>query len=402
MNSKIKDKIKELFKNTPDDIGVSWGKKVKGGIFTGERCIVFKVKNKKPLKNISKDQILPTEVEIDNTIYKTDVWEVGEIKPLSCDNNTINNCYDWVTIPPTNRNRIRPLMGGIKITSDAIFPSWGTLGLIAIDTETSSLIGITNNHVAVANAFYTTDRNPWSIQNTINGSVYQNTVDVADIIGKVIRYNPIYLIPEYNKVDGAIISITSSTIDISQSFKQHGLSYALPMEFATTEEIDDLLSSDPPIYSSGARSGVKGSTDCGLTISALDVTIVVGPYMNDGAMENVYYEELIEFTRLNPDCAWPINGGDSGSVLIANFSGIWKIIGLCFAGGYFTGYACRIDNVANELNISAWDESAKNFIDLSSQEIITVNGVSADKTITCNGKTYWQIGSGLTNNPCVE
>jgi hypothetical protein len=88
-------------------------------------------------------------------------------------------------------------------------------------------------------------------------------------------------------------------------------------------------------------------------------------------------------------------------VLIADYSGTWKIIGLCLAGSTNYGLACRIDNVATQLGIEAWDGSAKNYIDFASQDIITVTGTSSDATIVCDGKTYWQIGAGLTNNPCV-
>ena len=54
-----------------------------------------------------------------------------------------------------------------------------------------------------------------------------------------------------------------------------------------------------------------------------------------------------------------ISWEDSGSALAAYIDGVWKIIGLCFAGSTYYGMACRIDNVAAQLNISAWDGTTK-------------------------------------------
>ena len=46
----------------------------------------------------------------------------------------------------------------------------------------------------------------------------------------------------------------------------------------------------------------------------------------------------------------------------------WKIIGLAFAGNTFDGFACRIDDVASELGIQAWDGTTKNYLNLATKQ----------------------------------
>jgi hypothetical protein len=110
------------------------------------------------------------------------------------------------------------------------------------------------------------------------------------------------------------------------------------------------------------------------------------------------------FTRTNPECPSPIASGDSGSALIANFSGTWKIIGLVFAGGTsasnYVGFANRIDNVASQLSIQSWDGTSKNYVDLASKTYKTIGGGSSNKTLSCSGSTYWQVGLTNLSSPC--
>lgn len=411
MEESLKNKIKELYESTPPTTGVAFGKKRVGGKFTGENCIIFNVEKKKSLSELEDDEILPSTVNIDGVIYKTDVWESGKIKLLACDETTSGNCYDWEDYPPQNQNEFRPLYGGVQCTSANNSSTYGTLGFMAMDTLTSAIVGVSNNHVLVKNAFYTTSRDVNNVENELSDVVYQNYPIAGQEIGKVIRYVPISQSPTYNQVDGALVGIFPNTggntpyIDFTASYKQYGLSYTLPLSFASTGEIDGMLDVEspyynPPLYSSGAGTGAKGESLCGLTISGTNAYELVGGYNNGGVEEDVLFSDLLSFTRTNPDCLYPIASGDSGSALIADFNGTWKIVGLVFAGGDYDGVACRIDKVASQLGISAWDGSTIPFIDLSSQIIITEDGQSSAKTKTCNGDLYWQIGAGTNNNPC--
>jgi hypothetical protein len=403
LTENIKQKIQELFESTPENVGVSYGRKVSNGEFTGELGITFTVETKLPLEELSEDQVLPSSVTIDGVDYVTDVIQIGKLQTLACDPTTEANCYGWETVPPGNRGTIRPLKGGISISSFNKQGYAGTLGFIAVDTATQALVGITNNHVVIKDAFYTSDRNiNGTLENEMSDNVYQTgenyTPDPLLKIGEILRYVPMHTTG--NTVDGAMFSVASADISNTESIKQYGLSYTAAMPFASTAEINSILSTNPSVYSSGKTSGAKGEGFCGLTISAIGQVAPVSGYNLQGTTTTVTFQNSILFTRTNPDCRAPISPGDSGSALIANFSGTWKIIGLCFAASEFVGVANRIDDVASQLGIEAWNGSAKNYVNLATKAYKTVPGGSANKTFTCSGSTYWQVGLTNTSYPC--
>ena len=435
----IKQKIEELFQSTPDYVGVGWGHKISKDQFIEERTIVFRVPKKLPLSEIPEEEHLPSTVEIDGVTYKTDVVEVGDVVPLStCPSSTLNTCYTWTwfgfqetaggqiygpgNIPPGNRGVIRPIKGGISITSANNPISVGTLGFLAVDNAKNALVGVTNNHVVIGTAFYTNYRN------VTNSNEYQDqycqpgeggfAANSNYVVGEVVRYVPIVPQPSVNQVDGALVTIDPSKVTNVESYKLYGTSITTPMPFATTAEIDQLSPATTLLVSSGRSSGVKSPTSCGIKINALNVSIPLSTYIdpNTGQLTGGYnlngtrtganFVNLIEFIRTDlqlngaPACPYPIYGGDSGSALAAQINGTWKIIGLVFAGSTYYGYACRIDNVAAQLNISAWDGTTKNYFDTGSRAYRTTPGGSSDKTLTCTNNIYWQVGTTSLTNPC--
>lgn len=408
LTESIKQKIQELFDSTPENVSVSYGKKITNGEFTGQLGITFFVETKLPLEAIDEGQLLPSSVSIDGVDYVTDVIEVGNIETLVCDSTTLNNCYGWQNVPPGNRGTIRPLKGGISLGSYNNQGKVGTLGLIAVDVATQALVGITNNHVVVKDAFYTNDRNlSGTIENELSDNVYQNgensTPNPLLKIGEVLRYVPMNL-SSTNTVDAAMISVNASDISNTESIKQYGLSNTTAMPFASTGEIDALLSTDPLLYSSGRTSGAKGEGSCGLSVLSIGTSANVSGYNLQGVTKTVAFSNSIVFTRSNPQCPSPIAGGDSGSILIANFSGTWKIIGLVFAGGTsgsnYIGLANRIDQVASQLGIEAWDGTSKEYVNLASKTYKTTSGSNSNKTLLCSGSTYWQVGLTNSSSPC--
>jgi len=423
------EKIEELYESTPDYVGVGFGFKLINREYTEEHAIIFTVEKKLPIEEIPEDELLPKEIKIDGVVYKTDVVEVGKIELLSCDSTTLNTCYNWrepfiydgiqygLNIPPGNRGYIRPLKGGISITSQNQLGKVGTLGFIAVDNAKNALVGVTNNHVVVGNAFYTALRNASPV-NEYQDSYYQPGEagfqgNPSYIVGEVVRYVPIHA-NAYNQVDGALVTIASSTVTNAESFKQYGLAYNTPMPFATTAEIDGMIIPgspyyNPPIYSSGRTSGLKSGSLCGLRVFTVNQIIPVGSssppppsgYNLDGTNVPVTFNRVIGFTRTNADCPFPIQGGDSGSALIADFNGVYKIIGLVFAGGFpYYGFANRIDDVATQLNMSAWDGTTKNYFNTGSRQFITTPGGSYNTTIDCNNNIYSQVGTISNTNPC--
>jgi len=435
----INKKIAELFDNTPNNVGVGMGNKIKNGEYTGEVCVVFTVDKKLPLSEIPQNQVLPTSVVIDGVTYKTDVFEVGVINALTCPPNSTggtswatactvcNQCYDWypanqssVVIPP-NRSRVRPLQGGLSMATNNNINEIGTLGFFAKDASTGVLVGVTNAHVAIGDAFYTSERNLLGVvQNEMADNGLQPGAEIStptsnDIIGQVVRYVPLYKTTTSikNQVDAALVAVNSASIRSIQngtptsadSFNQIGLTgITQPMYFASTSDIDSLLTtySGAEIWSSGRSTGPKQGL-CGLKINSVNYSALVNGYNLQGVSNSAIFEQCISFTRINPNCIYPIYPGDSGSALIGYFPAtpggpnlVPKIIGLCFAASDTLGLAVRIDKLTTALDIVWWDGLQPNFILPSSIKFVTVPNGSSNKTLSCSGQTYWQVG--LTNS----
>ena len=362
-----------------------------------------------------------------------------------------------------NRQTQRGLKGGISITSTSKSTpftntgSVGTMGLVCQDSASGALVGLTNNHVVIRDAFYTSQRtytNPQNeydlidSSNTIQGDFVYQTGEIQPTnpggvyeIGRVLRYVPIYTSSSIaanpslvNKVDAAMFSLycTSSigglqVINFTSSFQQLGLTYTSSMPFASTAEIDSLINNNYELFSSGRTTGPKGSpsTLCPLRIVGYASFPISFPLQ--GTQTLSYFTDVIAFVKpansssFTPTtpltsttiCPYPIWGGDSGSTLIANIGGTWKIVGLVFAGngapynptlGYQVassiGYACRIDQVAEQLGIKAWTGSAAPVIDHDTIVYRTVSGSNSDKTLVCSGSTYWQVGLTQKHNIC--
>jgi hypothetical protein len=409
MTESISNKIYELFKSTPDDISVGFGYKQVNGQYTDEKSIVFGVKTKLPLSELAEKDMLPSTVEIDGVIYNTDVVQNRGMNFLACDNSSSNPCFPYgyppnIELTPNSQTQ-RPLKGGSTISNWA---GTGTMGFIAKHTRTGKLVGVTNSHV-----LYIVSYNSTSIQQSpqlpsypfgnvssifqmpfSNPATYNNN---EKIIGKSLYIKRLVKKPFYNDIDAGIISLTEKDRYLfdrvtTESWKQVGLDIGTtPPPFATTYELDHLLD-DPnlEISSSGARTGPKEGA-CGLKISQINVVTYIGfDYTFQGA---------IQFTRINPDCLWPAGPGDSGSAMFAKIGGVWKIIGLIFAaaGDYSSAVVCRIDKIAEQLGIEAWDGTVTptSFIDPATIKNIVTAGVTGDDSITVGGKVYKQSGSTI-------
>lgn len=405
MNKKdLIDLTKKYLMETDDNIvGVSYAYNVVGGSLTKDMALSFRVKEKLPESKLDPSKIIPKEIEYLGEKFITDVIQC-EYEPV-CD----SSFYTWQTTPPPNRYILRPLKGGISTINYSSIPGYmGTLGFMAIDNDDNSLVGVSNVHVFVDDPFSAIERtNPSVITNVKNDVVVQPHNSISNPIGIVKKYVPLRLnpYPYWNNVDGALTTLDSSVIDINESWKQLGLTLTSPPPFATTSEIDNLLSTDPYLYSSGNRTGAKGEGITKLKVFALGSSFNIA-YNKQGVNTSALFNDSIEFVATEDDgatiCQYPINGGDSGSALLADIGGTKKIIGLVFASGSFGGYssmigvACRIDNVASQLNISAWNGSLPNYSDKDGIEQYVASGLDNRTNLTYNGKVYWQVG--LTNN----
>lgn len=439
--------IGELFHNTPDYVhAIGYAHKYVSGTNTNEGSIVFDVLKKLPKDQVPQDELIPSEINIDGNIYKTDVVECEPIKYAA-------SCYGWTTAQYrgiTNitgidnlRRTVRPLKGGVSIANiggtwatygangvPAEYPDtgiasygYGTMGAIVVDNEDNSLVGLTNAHVVVGrdaqeyfSTAFRTDNNrrigakatgapqtapnlasrtynilddTYYIQYTLGerkleqgirqpgedidyGNVFGNLIYNSNgqfpnaHIGQVKRFTPIiytgtdpttYSFSGTN-VDGALISLKQSELDEAQSWKFAGFEslFTKPLPFATTAQIN-AITIGSNVWSVGRTTGPKGSGIC---------TPVVINSVNKVAFVSTnyaYYRDLTYY-QYQDASTYPLYEGDSGSVAIMNFgtnaAPDYRIVGLCFAYSSAVGVFCRIDNVAAQLNISAFTGSGYN------------------------------------------
>jgi hypothetical protein len=431
----LNDKIQEIYNSTPDYIhNVSIGNKIKNGIETNDISIVFFVHKKLPIEEIPENEKIPSSIEIEGKTYKTDVIENSGFSAIVC--------YG-VNDPKITflQSRQRPLSGGLEITN---FFKWkevepfvfntevGTLGLIAVDNTDNTLVGLTNSHVAILDAFNSSERDQAleltnirddkdyvsnfgqaGFNATVNPNILQwgsspNKNLETDKIGSPKRYYP-FSIVNINYIDAAICTIRQNFVDLN-SASQALLVDTFAMPFATTAEINSLAADGEnygaSISSCGRTTGPKGD-NCPMTVKYISTTSSVSGFYIQGKNDvEISFSDCLQFQYVDGSDA-PVLGGDSGSALIANFNGINKIIGLVFAGNSIDtpnyGLACRIDRISELLNISAWDGTAKSFTPYPPQIDFIFRPKSDNRPyVDYQGKRYWQAGLINATNQVTE
>ena len=413
-NEEIKQKIKELADNSSEDCtSISYGFKESGGKLTKEKSIIFSFKKKKKLSELTSAEIIPQNIKIGDEVIKTDVQEgTNEFAAYeACPSNFYfwsgNNALNPTgATTPTQQNTIRPIMGGLQIRNQT--KSWvGTMGFIAVDKDTDSLVGVTNAHV-MTEIFFEANQPSRGVENVFGDDMGQPSSSVSQQVGVTKKYIPVKSnsLGGINYVDGALFTLDSSVVDSNESYKYYGLSFSGAPTFATTSEIDDLISNEWDFFSVGRTTGAKGEGDTKLKFLSTG-SVFVSNKLNSTTDSTCRFDECISYiasastTTTGNGCFYPINSGDSGSALLANINGQIKIIGLCFAGstsgsvdGYFTiGRACRIDRVASELNIEPFTGQTINYSDKSNPQVHYEVGFSNLSATTIGGNKFFQMGT---------
>ena len=330
----LQQTITEWHSKTPDSVhGVGYGYKTKNGIKTDELSVVFSVLNKKPLAELTQEEILPTSLIIDNEIIKTDVIETVIARPLS----TCNGSED----SSSNNHRMsqRPLMGGISISHNEEGATAGTLGGLFRDKDDGSVVALTNLHVVCPypgsmGLWSDSDRSvSWDIQNK---SILQPGVDDGGIsgnsIGNIKRYFPLRTGIHYNKIDAAVIGIDDFVAPAlrllgSYSQSQLGASEKLVYPVATSSLINDLFLNNFQseyaqrckfLVKSGRTTGYIGDElGCEVKVVSENYTTYV-PYARGLGMgdTNILMDTLIKIEYNSDIKDNVVVGGDSGSLLI--------------------------------------------------------------------------------------
>lgn len=434
LNDRLKSKIKELYDATDDNVhGVSLGYKFKNGTKTGETSIVFRVLKKLPVDQVPSDKLLPSEIDLDGVKIKTDVQESNTPMLVACyspgDPNITRlqpaQSMETILLPMRGGQEIIQFpKGWIKNEDGSHSIELGTIGFFCVDDVDGKTVGMTNAHVVVDDYVFCSEKqldanNMYDPAKWLNGSHYNPSALSADwtlissssssttyqlnfnqVIKRVKRYTGVSL-ENTNYVDSAVLMMKPSAID-ANSYKMWGPigvdPFTSPMPFATTQEIDSLLTTDPRLFSTGRTSGPKGFTDspsCNLRIYEIgNSSTIMHPLIG-----NMDYSDLIVY-GYEDGGSGPSLGGDSGSALVALLGSTYKIIGQVFAGSYSAGFACRIDRIAEEMKVRAWDgtlvkgtDSQPNMGELvlhgSDQRCGRTSFVHTD------GHTYWQMGSRL-------
>ena len=434
MNDEIKTKIKELYETTPDYVhGVKVGYKIKNGQKTNQLSIVFHVLEKKSINDIPQDELLPSSIQFSDGLLITDVVESKKAYMMTCYTNTSATPSTSYDSTDTNVARLRgrttpalfPMRGGQEIiqyptewtpVAGSFSISVGTIGFYCIDNVDGRIVGVTNSHVLIYNRLFGSERilsnettdayniyeqRSWVYDGSLRypGAVIADGANPIKIAGRLKRYYPVSE-SGTNYIDTAILIPEATLID-ANSYKIWGVignpDYSPFMPFATTGEIDNLLVSQPYLYSTGRTTGPKGfgpTASCRLVVTGTGVSQTVAGTIN-GTEGDTDWADLVSY-EYDDGSPWPAAGGDSGSAVVADFSGTRKIIGLLFAGNATTALMCRIDRVASDLNIRAWDGSFNVSAPTSYAVATTASSVTASSaTLSYGGRTYYQ--AGLTN-----
>lgn len=382
----IKDLIKKLLSENSDTniIGISFGNKIVDGKFTSELGITFYVNEKIKYEDVNPDFLIPEKIEYMGYEFSTDVSTVTTQLLSACP----SDFYSWETTPPPNRDLIPILSGGTSIVN-------GTLGGLVIDDTSYSLAGLTNGHV-VGWQLLNSDVNPFfPVQGLYQSTIYQGESEGGQVLGIVKNYYPVEKCPNNTLIDAALVTIPRELVDFESSYRQIGLTgWTQPMDFATTEEIDDLIFTKANLYSSGRTTGAKGEGEMKLVCMA---TNYFTPFSCTSTQDLIVYVASATTTPTGTVCPFPVVAGDSGSMVSADINGTRKIIGLVAEFVTFNNLeacgVCRIDNIRNLLKISPWTgQTDVGFSNSAITETILTTNNYSDPYVVSDSKTFWQRG----------
>jgi hypothetical protein len=325
-----------------------------------------------------------------------------------------------------NRSKRRPLLGGISMMAPppAGYLSTGTLGGIVVDSTDGKMVGLTNNHVCAnpggsvqdckflaGDTYGSTDSNYRTINIYQPGSLDSGNVNYvgwltnnsSDFIGTTKRAFPLTSTGT-NYIDAGIVNLSDSIVN-TNSWSAISASFVSPPPFATTAEIDALTTSNE-IFKSGRTTGAirydfineySSAYPCNIRVTQTSTSVGVTGYVGATPDFAISFADLIRLESPWPDNTIPGLGGDSGSLVYAKIGGVWKVIGLFFAGnGVNAGWACRIDRVVELLKIQAYTGGTVNANPNTPTHItVDYNTYKNEVSASIGGKIYWQVGKNF-------
>ncbi len=315
-------------------IGMGYGLKSTSGLETKEECLVVFVREKEPVANLVRKDLVPSDLDG----VTIDVKEIGH-----------------VVIHKSRTDRWRPAPGGVSIGHYTI--TAGTFGAIVRDASTGETLILSNNHV-LANSNDSAKGDAILQPGPVDGG--QNPQDRIASLERYVRI-------EYSTSDGdeggnGTCSIAKTVSEVLNSFaKLKGSSHRLStyrvtqtgnlVDAAVAKPVDGSAISNE-IIDIGAITGVK-TAQIGMSVrkSGRTTGTTVGTIQSLNATLQVGYGgnrvALFENQILTSNMSQP---GDSGSLLVDGTEN--KAVGLLFAGSDEVTVHCPIETVMQLLNIT--------------------------------------------------
>jgi hypothetical protein len=304
-----KAKHKDFILSRPNVVGVGAGYRARGGEWTEEVCVVAMVHTKVPLADLAEENRIPGELEN----IATDVLEVGELRALQ-----------------SRTDRWRPAQPGVSIGHHEI--SAGTFGCVVRDRLTGQRLILSNNHV-LANE---NDANEGDLI-LQPGPVDGGRVG-EDTIATLLRYIPIQFegdaLPASSCLPVSWLAKTMAQMGwagLTREIEKKAVGASNLVDAAVAKPLDeeDILDEileigmvrgttpitlGMPVRKSGRSTGLSTGK-----INVLDSTVTI----NYSGNRKARFENQILTSPMS-------QGGDSGSLLVAENSGL--AVGLLFAG----------------------------------------------------------------------
>lgn len=301
MNIKrIKEKNEDKIFKLKNVVGVGIGKKIVNNKETDQQCIRVYVSKKKPIKELSKKDLVPKNI----FDIETDVIEIGEIKALSY------------------KEYMRPAKCGISIGHFRV--SAGTLGCLVKDKTTQKILILSNNHVLAQN------NKAKSGDNILQPGPYDGGSD-STLIGNLLRFIEIktkkwwaylafWIKEPKNKVDCAV---------------------AIPID--EKEVLPEILEIGVPKGIASVKIGTP------LQKTGRTTGYTKGIVIDDDVTVSVNYGDFIAKFEHQVMADAMSAGGDSGSLVLDENK---KAIGLLFAGSDKTTIINPINEVLKLLDVN--------------------------------------------------
>ena len=317
------------------------------------------VEKKVPLSSLNTEDRIPKHLS-DGRM--TDVIIVPKIRLSSYCNQENGGCG-------SHNIKHRPLVGGISYAPDD--SGAATLGAFVKDLQDGTVVALTCNHVigpTLGPGSLTPDYHVNNIATVnmlqpapLDGGVSGDSIGLGKrAIGTIFGGSGVGA----NLVDAAIGTITGlnmTTPGIQDLIRGGSFPFAEKNTYYASNEC--------------RKAGRTTGNSVGQIFSTnVNVTAVMGA---DTANNRAYYEGVIMITSDTRFSA----GGDSGSLIVVKSGGVWEIIGILFAGSDdgLTTFACHIADVAELLEVEAWDGSI-------------YMSYSLTGTVLANGLCYYDSG----------